>query len=194
MYIEYDDILEAAATPPQWWLYGVPRFSAFRPENVFVYAREVALVQTQCQVCHTRYDVGVTGYLRAKLALYDGLQIGDPPNAFHWEGCSGTSMMSEEVTVLEFWRKNASYKWERDQTWERNLDFYDYTEPLPEMSKSYLLGRDNGPAWYEARDTGDTKTMKVLLEGVNCELVDEVIEMLELERRVSEAQVRPSLE
>lgn len=192
MYISYSDILESVAAPPKWWLYGVPRFSAFGPGDVCVYAREVALVQTECQGCRTRYDVGVTGSLRPKLAFYNALQVGDPPNACGLAGCSGRSMLSEELEVLEFWRRNGSFKWERDQSWERRLADYEGVAPWPEVSKSYLVVRDHSFTWYDAQESGDTETMRDLLESVSCELVDEVIEMLELERRILDAQMKRS--
>jgi hypothetical protein len=119
MKSSYDDIISRITEPPRWFdENGVPRYCEFAPELSNIYAFECALLEIACQGCDKRFSVAVSldndAYLRSQTLLIREvvertIEYGDPPNT---ECCSGTTMMSEVIRVLEFWRKESG-NWAR---------------------------------------------------------------------------------
>jgi hypothetical protein len=127
----YADIRGRIADPPKWWdENAVPRWSEFSPrETADIYAMECALIRIECQNCEREFDVAMSrsnhDYLvgkRSKLAdsiARDEIHWGDPPNI---DCCpSGPTMNSVERRVLQFWRQNSNYEWERVPELEREI-------------------------------------------------------------------------
>jgi hypothetical protein len=201
MYIEYSDLLSRIAEPPIWWMYGVPRYEPFTPQDMGVHEYEVALVHTECQQCQTRYDVGVRAgryarTLRNLIAYENQLDIGDPPNACRYLGIncgSGATMGSLQVAVLEYWVKDwveegkRIPKWRRDGIVERPLIDWNWhgdkaETPAPPASLQIHNSPQKGD-WMRAREEGDLDAMAGLLAAFGCERPKEVAHMLDLERR-----------
>lgn len=125
MHIYYHDILKRIPEAPRWWLNGVPRFDAFTPHDLNVYAREALLVHVRCQGCETDFHIGIfdpaiaqARSFRARLTSHRTIGIGDPPNS----ACcpAGPTMSVDEVAVLEFWERSDSI-WKRVPELERGL-------------------------------------------------------------------------
>lgn len=131
---------------PLWWdENGVPRFSAHHPELApNIYAYEVVLLKIQCQGCGERFlvqlDWSSLDDVRRRMILPDGdhdaarlsararegtLDYGDPPRHAHpdptIERCSGETMSSDAIGVVEFWRrtKETDHEWRRIPELER---------------------------------------------------------------------------
>ncbi len=129
----YRDITDRLGNKPPWWdEHAVPRYCDFSPHNTAdIYAREVCLVEIECQscgeafkVCMSRGDFGFgpdgledrRGSL-AKAVESGAIHYGDPPN----NGCcpAGPTMNSIPRQVIEFWRKGKGFEWERVPALER---------------------------------------------------------------------------
>ncbi|MEG3143393.1 hypothetical protein U1839_01890 [Sphingomonas sp. RT2P30] len=177
MYIEYDDIISRIPDKPIWWLDGVPRYDPFRPDDVGVYPREAALVRTACQTCGNLFDIGFAAPspdypfgMRPYLAIHGALWIGDPPNNFHKEdSCTGRMKGSDEIAIVEFWRRPDS-EWVRDSTMER---------PLPNGHDAHgladLIAKAGLKERYEAVDAGDDAAMLAILQQAGCDSPWDVI-------------------
>lgn len=124
----YSDILELTDKQPIWFdEYAVPRFCAFSPDCVDIYADEVVLFLIRCQscghefsviACQGGFDVQISSY--AEAITEKELHYGDPPNI----GCcsAGPTMNSEPVRVLEYWRRASKQQaWQRDPKFEIEL-------------------------------------------------------------------------
>lgn len=195
MYIEYDDILTRVSDQPVWWLNGLPRYDPFRPDDVGVYSREVALVQTECQDCRTRYDVAVEprryfADLRTLVAYTTALDVGDPPNARHAgiSRCTGSTMNSLEIRILEYWRKDDVVRgWKRDPGLECLLvdAEYDNTGGSALQKPVFLRIHDSDlrDEWIEIRRVGDFAAMVRMLRRFGCDRAIEVAHMLDCQRR-----------
>lgn len=120
MHIRYDDIIDKISEAPIWWLYGIPRYRSFAPNDLNVYAREAVLMRVECQMCFKQFDVG---------QYYPDKRFGgehfpyreDPPSHASdvEEYCGGDSMGFSELQVLEFWRRvPGSTEWARDHSRE----------------------------------------------------------------------------
>jgi hypothetical protein len=127
MKCDYDDIISRIKEPILWWdEHAVPRYVTFHPsEAANIYAREVALLQVDCQNCGRVFRVAMSSDMMAealKLPLLSALitsqdiHYGDPPNV----GCcpGGPTMNSVPRRVLEFWRRRLTREWERDKSLE----------------------------------------------------------------------------
>jgi hypothetical protein len=196
MYIAYEDIVERIDAAPLWWLYGVPRYDPFDQTSVDVYAREVALVRTECQTCEQPFDVAVhypsARYrhpLRYKLAFQSRLDIGDPPQACRNSACRG-SMTSVEVEVLQFWRleyEGAFSHWLRDTNFERVLDRSAWhgsaVDPVTLSVETRLRASPQWDDWHRAYVAGDFDSLVGILTAFGCEHTVEVANMLDIERR-----------
>ena len=104
MHIKYDDITSRIAEPAVWWLNGVPRYRSFAPDDLGVYAREVALMRVECQMCLQQFDLG----LYAPSHRGDALPYHDDPprhSSDSEDDCAGSTMGYTEVQILEFWRQ-----------------------------------------------------------------------------------------
>lgn len=159
MYIDYKDILSRIAEPPKWWLYGVPRYDDFRPNDLNIYCKEALLVHIKCQYCSKDFHIGLfnsnglqENSFRRQLTYHRQIHVGDPPNAC----CSpGNCATSEEIAVLQFWERN-------NQGWQR----------VPELERGLWIGdlefiELHQEAWrrirvYEARKAGSRPEWKPL--------------------------------
>lgn len=190
MHLWYQDILSRIPSEPIWWLEGVPRYVPFTPGDVSIGATEVALVHTTCQVCRRRFDVGVwrtksgpKRSLRDYVAVYCGLDIGDPP----FVACCdiGPSMRSNEIAILEFWER-AKGSWLRLPEMERLLnDAPEDDESRPRAPRGagtliHFAGLED--AYHGARLAGDREAMISMLAQVGCERPAQVIDFWEEER------------
>ena len=191
MYVEYHDILSRIRDRPLWWHRGTPRYDAFNPGSVSVYARQVALVHTQCQACDVRYDVAVLpdqewNNLRDRLAYTNELGVGDPPNALHHPiGCAGPTMNSIEIEILEFWEKQPILQgWNRVEGLERSLagKAWIETDQFDDSVMTRIHASDRKQEWMEAMRGGDFGTMVAVLEHFECERPREVAHMLDSQR------------
>jgi hypothetical protein len=126
MKASFDDIRALTPLVPKWFDFnGTPRYCEFRPfESPNIYAREIALLEIACQSCgevflveQHRDDLG-KAYRRAcgakDIDLADSVREGtityrDPPH----HGCSGDSMLSITLRVVEFWRRGSQIEWAR---------------------------------------------------------------------------------
>lgn len=119
MWVRYQDIIDRAG-PPDWWApRGVPRYGAFDPRAIDIYAEQVALYEIACQGCGYRFKATSTwssstaqiarmwrlgtiadNSIRAALEQGRGLDYGDPPNV----GCCdvGPTMTACFVRLLEY--------------------------------------------------------------------------------------------
>jgi hypothetical protein len=118
----YDDITSHIAEEPVWYdEHGVPRYRAFEPGLLSVYAVEAALVEIACQNCERRFLVSVAKELGDlhTLQIDEDFEYGDPPNA----GCcpSGPTMSSIPKRIIEFWSRVGAGDWTRDLSRERPL-------------------------------------------------------------------------
>ena len=125
----YRDIRSRIHEAPKWWdENAVPRYCDFAPnESANIYAREVLLLEIQCQGCGAHFDVAMShgdleigwgedgkAWARAYKSFADRLRelhYGDPPNA----GCcaAGPTMNSIPLRVLEFWHAPKVGNWQR---------------------------------------------------------------------------------
>ncbi len=137
----YQDIISRIPEPPKWWdESAVPRYCDFAPnEGANIYAHEIALVLIACQSCETEfqvamscdeYNVAIGKRIRlAELIALRTLHYGDPPNT---KCCApGPTMNCLDYRVLQYWRKNNQFEWERDAGYEVTLD--DYPEAEEEL-------------------------------------------------------------
>jgi hypothetical protein len=196
MHLKYHDILRHASGRPLWWLDGVPRYEPFSPDVAGTF--EIALVQTACQGCGTRYDVSVRPRpplfhkLRNVLAYTNSLEVGDPPFACHELGatqCSaGYCTSSLEIKILEFWwRTGIRAEWQRDKRLERllvdaNGNGTGETEP-PQPVFLRIHNSEKRDEWRQARERGDFSAMTKLLAEFGCERPADVANMVDLDRR-----------
>jgi hypothetical protein len=186
VHISYEDIQSRIPDRPLWWFNGVPRFDHFRPQDVNVYTREVALVHTQCQTCGTRFDVAVLPEphgrdLRTRIAYFSSLEIGDPPLHCPRLDCSGNSMGSLEIAVSEFWTREIGEHWQRDASFERPLTDADEDRPIPIFLQLYSSERF--AEWKKAVDESNYSGMVEILVSFGCERPAEVAHMLDVGHR-----------
>lgn len=57
MNVDYKDIIERAGAPGWWGRGGVPRYGAFDPDALDIYATEAVLYEVECQRCGCRFKV-----------------------------------------------------------------------------------------------------------------------------------------
>ena len=106
MKISYKDITEKLGEPFWFTEHGYPRYCEFHPQECGIYHKEAALLLIRCQNCHKEFKVSETSNAENVLAeeiKQRRLFYGDPPDV----GCcpAGPTMTSEEICVLEYWRK-----------------------------------------------------------------------------------------
>lgn len=136
MKADYADIRSRITEQPTWFdKAGTPRYGEFSPGSTpSIYADEAALVLIECQACAATFRVAFdcdkqqtilrnVPTLAARIS--DGaIGYGDPPR----HGCSGDTMTSNAVSVLEYWRKDR-FDWVRDPTFE--VRFEEAPDDLP---------------------------------------------------------------
>lgn len=112
----YEDIISRLG-PGLWYdSKGVPRYDKFSPDLCGVYMKWIALVRIACQGCGKEFEVA-NEVQEWQLSRQDwknwkvtypkkddigSFHYGDPP--IH-EGCSGNTMNSIPLQVLEFWER-----------------------------------------------------------------------------------------
>ena len=124
----YEDLHKLAEYREPTWFdeEGVPRWCDFEPDLVNdIYADEVALIKIACQSCGRRFQVAMSWSRMTKAAiagerlsvrtpqLYYGdppcyswyREIWDPIDAFKLRQCSGSTMTSENLRIMEFWKR-----------------------------------------------------------------------------------------
>ena len=126
MKASFDDIRALTALDPQWYdSNGVPRYCEFRPfESPNIYAREVVFFEIACQHCGQRFLVeehrdelqeayrkacGAKDFHLTEAVQKHTLSYRDPP----YHGCTGDSMLSVTLRVIEFWRREPQFQWAR---------------------------------------------------------------------------------
>ena len=126
MLCQYRDILNMAdecGRGDALWFdeNGVPRFCDFHPTRLAdIYARTAILCRVACQSCGKTFMMAqskgqlerVNGaWMEAKPFPTDPdlIAFGDPPC---W-GCSGATMSSDTVEIVQRWAYGKGYKWER---------------------------------------------------------------------------------
>lgn len=117
MHCAYTDITSKLGDPIWWDENAVPRYCPFSPEAAAnIYAREVALVEIQCQMCGHQFPVAFSW---SSLETLHNVQIPpiseriikkelcyrDPPNYCCNSGACTTSV---PLRVLEFWKYGKS--------------------------------------------------------------------------------------
>ncbi len=121
----YADIIEKLGAPKWWDEYAVPRYCDFAPnEAAYIYARQIALTQIECQGCRKSFAVAMStgsmaGTQLSELIAAGELHYGDPPNA----NCcaAGPTMNSIPRRVVQFWMRDIR-EWKRAPEFERVLD------------------------------------------------------------------------
>lgn len=128
MLVDYSDITSRLGHPLWWDRHGVPRYEPFRVGMQSVYADVDGLMEIACQACDQRFLVGFTwsqgrafldwARLRALSKdvpqpefSADGLHYGDPPP----HGCSGDTMNCIDLRIVEWWKRNGTREWERQE-------------------------------------------------------------------------------
>ena len=125
MYTYLGDIIDKLGEP-LWWddSQAIPRYCEFAPWEINnIYAREVALILVECQNCGHEFKIAQNWDIydsprSLSDSIKEGYMIGfaDPPNI---QCCSvGPSETSDKIKVLEFWKENEEFNWERRPEFE----------------------------------------------------------------------------
>jgi len=136
MWAKYEDITSRLGNPLWHDEHGVPRYDQFTRELVAdIYAREIALVEIQCQACLKRFDVAFSYAPMQQVSnpnlpslseevTDDTLHYGDPPRHDDpgGHGCAGETMNCNDLRVLQFWQMNQEYDWKRIPRLELRLE------------------------------------------------------------------------
>lgn len=126
MLADYDDIKKLINQEPLWYdANGVPRYAAFDPEMCpNIYSDYVVLFEIECQRCGKRFKVEeheptfLMPYDKGKfhtIVENKELGYGDPPR----HDCSGDTMTSEPLYILEVWRRWLGEGNDRNPDWVR---------------------------------------------------------------------------
>lgn len=148
MWPSYDDIITRIDEPPSYYTQqGVPRYGAFHPSAVTVYANAVSLYQVRCQaeMCGQLFEIsyawptlferlslreehgGLPNDIEDQAAVnawhinihkdinpHELVDLGDPPYHFYNDAtCTGTTMSSITVALLEHWERGPLEAWSR---------------------------------------------------------------------------------
>lgn len=131
MYQPYLDIMDRLGVPLWWDENGVPRYEPFEPRLCAdIYNRYCALIEIRCQACGKLFPVASSWSIKASPSWAESDVVWDesgkiarpksgfptPDNSgfcgygdapFHpLDGqCSGTTMMTDVVRVLQFWTR-----------------------------------------------------------------------------------------
>ena len=184
MYLDYKDLTDRILEAPRWWVDGVPRYCDFSPGQVAIHAKEAALLLIEGQNPEGRFEVGVFSpsydfrySFRASLIAYGELYVGDPPN---YKDLATPHMSTNTFRVLQYWKRNDQYIWERDSTLELQLLEEDSERPL--LPNYVAMARKRaGPRWEVTLAARDVVTLRILLAEVGCPLCDEVARLLIME-------------
>lgn len=150
MYRLYNDIRNRLGEPLWHDEQGVPRYDTFHPSLCGIYDRFVALMEIECQACEGKFLVSgswdhsdairesdLAALLKRKpregwcehpifpTATHSGsFGFGDAP----WHGieqCSGTTMSTSVLRIVEFWSRDGGYS---GQDWRRRPE-YEFVYP-----------------------------------------------------------------
>lgn len=171
MHIPYNDIYRRIPEPPKWWLDGVPRYDEFTPDDVSVYAREVALVRVECQPDPAViYEIAVYSPspeypygLKNEIMGTGILWTHDPPN--HENPNVVPHMSTWPLEIVQFWSRPDLLRWEREPRFE--IAMPDLSEPF---RGAIARAHDaDGAAWSEAIAACDFARVRDMLAAVGCE-------------------------
>ena len=118
----YTDITSRIPDPPLWWtMEGVPRYEPFRPQMASNWgACEVVLLKIECACCRAGFLVEISILDKIKPGMdiedmrYGYLNYRDPPyHTYNGNTCAGNTMTCDPVRIMEFWRCNDDFEWER---------------------------------------------------------------------------------
>lgn len=175
MYIEYEDITDRISEVPRWWLDGVPRYCDFSPEQVGVYAREAALVLVEgFDASCPLFEIGVYSPspafrvgLRAALAAYGTLYVGDPPN---YKDRAVPHHSAVPIKILQYWSRS-DFKWTRESEFEGPLADENHREISPpyQLLAADLVGLVE---WDAIRARRDVAAVARALALVGCSDTD----------------------
>lgn len=133
----YEDILALTDKSPDWYdMDGVPRFAEFHPSLCpNIYAKEVILLEIQCQDCDRRFKVEMHwSHHGGKQSISKAIEADDlgyihysdpPRHSKHGDRLcyAGDTMNSEQVRIVEFWSKaNPIGEWQRKPEYEIEWD------------------------------------------------------------------------
>lgn len=138
MLRDYRDITSRLGQPLWFDSNGVPRYDKFHPDLCGIYDDYVAYIELGCQGCSKTFMVSVE---RRKFRMWPKVEkneLPEPPNeigSFHYGDpprhdipnptvedvyrggwslhCSGVTMNSFPIRIVEFWEKNKNFHWER---------------------------------------------------------------------------------
>lgn len=146
MYRLYEDLRDKLGEPTWHDEQGVPRYCDFHPSRGGIYDRWCALLEIACQACGQTFLVSdsysMTDMIRAGWKPGDPSEpvlptdgngggsfgFGDAP----WHGeeqCSGTTMTTDTLRVVEFWTKDGG---DCGMDWRRRPEFEFAYEPVRE--------------------------------------------------------------
>jgi hypothetical protein len=171
MYIDYDDITSRISEAPIWWLNGVPRYEPFHPHLAAIYGTEIALIWSRCQHCHRRFDVAVFRTelsIRDHIALYGQPDVGDPPS----HECEyGNAMRSEQIELLEYWRR-VHIRWQRMPDLEGLLSDADDPSRAPKPMVAHLRAAGSEARYDAAWRSDDQIEMAAALSSAGFDRPD----------------------
>jgi hypothetical protein len=132
MKTDYSDIVARAGAPKWWDENGVPRYVDFHPYQCGVYVNSVALVRIACQACGhefvvamaTRSDRNPDTAANDPWDAIGAFHYGDPPrgDSTHAGGdCTGDTMNSVPLEIVEFWRQDQDFNWGRREEYEFHM-------------------------------------------------------------------------
>ena len=114
----YSDILGRIKEPPTWYdANGTPRYGEFHPDKCpDIYSNQVALLEIACQDC------GKTFLVEMHTGIFDGKRT-RPPTKWHYgdppiHGCVGDTMNCEDLSVVQFWKREDAITWVRHTEFE----------------------------------------------------------------------------
>jgi hypothetical protein len=113
---DYHDIIAKAGEPLWWDSNGVPRYITFHPHHCGIYNKIAILTNIACQQCQRLFLAVIQDQEHVEILLYR-----DPPQhpcESNPNPCPGSSMNSEIVNVLEWWKTNRQHQWERQHDLE----------------------------------------------------------------------------
>lgn len=117
MKASYEDILKRIKDPIQWFDdRGTPRYDLFYPTLVpDIYANEALLLKIRCAGCEKAFLVGLS-----RSSFYSGSRFRDNLQCVGYgdapiHGCSGDTMLSDAIRVVEYWAKDEAtgHEWQR---------------------------------------------------------------------------------
>jgi hypothetical protein len=143
---DYYDITEKLGEPLWYDSEGVPRYCEFSPMKCGIYIDSVALVEIECQHCGKGFKVArqmdrtnmlMPRYIDSdwqptlpnpREGVIGSFHYGDPPAhpSGPYNRCTGDTMNSVPIEVLEFWDRRDFGDWTRRPECEGVLEDFDW--------------------------------------------------------------------